>query len=120
MARTALTVTTLLDAYGDYSAGAADVTLAAGDVGNGNDFTLQEGDIVIAQNSDGANPYYITIDSVADAQHNREGDITEYALAAADVAVFGPFKHNGWRQADGKMYIDVENAAVLVGILRQS
>lgn len=116
MARTELTVTTLQGAYGAYGANEADVTMAAADVANGNTVEMQEGDILLAHNTGGA-PYYLTIDGVADP-YGRDTGIEQYDIDADELAVFGPYQFPGWRQSDGGLYIDAENAAIRLGVLR--
>lgn len=116
-ARTELTVTTLEGAYGDYGVNDADVTMAGADVANGNTFTLNEGDILIAHNTN-VGAQTVTIDSVADV-YGRTGDITTYSLAADDYAAFGPFKRPGWAQTGGQLHVDATHAEVLLGVLRQ-
>ena len=119
MARTAITVQDITGPFEAVTAGSADFTLAAGDVGNGNYFTCTGRELLIVENSDGANPYYVTITSVDD-EKGRSENITEYALTAADYAIFGVGLTNelGWRQTSGQIYVDVENDAVLVAVLR--
>ena len=109
-------MTTALGPYGDYStANAADLTMAAADVGNGNQFASSGRDLLVAYNS-GGSPYYVTVSSVADP-YGRTGDITQYDVGAGEYAVFGPFKRPGWIQTDGYVYVDAENAAVYLGVV---
>lgn len=115
MARTSLTKTTALGAYGSYSANAADLTMAAADTSNLNQFTANGNDLVIAHNT-GGSAYTITITSVADP-FNRTGDIATYSLGAGEYAIFGPFKAAGWQQSDGKIYLQASNAAVHFGVV---
>jgi len=119
MAETAITVQSVTAPFAAVTAGSADFTLAAGDVANGNSFVCTGKELLICYNSDGANPYYITISSVDD-RHGRSEDITEYSLAAGDYAVFGVGLTNskGWKQSSGVINIAVENAAVEVAVLR--
>jgi hypothetical protein len=117
MARTTLTKTTALGAYGDYSvANAADVTMTAADTSNKNQFVVSSSDLVIAYNS-GGSAYTVTIDSAADPHYGREGDITTYSIGAGEHAVFGPFKRPGWVQSDGYVYLEASNAAVYFGVI---
>lgn len=116
MARTSLTPKTALGAYGDYSvANAADLTMAAADASNLNQFAASGNDLVFAHNS-GASAYEITVTSVADA-FGRTGSVTAFSLGAGEYAVFGPFKLAGWVQTDGKIYLQASNAAVKFGIV---
>lgn len=50
-------------------------------------------------------------------QYGRSGDIAAYSLAAGDIAVFGPFKRDGWVQADGNIYLQASNVAVKFGVI---
>jgi hypothetical protein len=116
MARTALTKTTILGAYGDYTAAdSADIVFDAGDVGNGNYFTFTADEILLAWNT-GGSPYTITIDSVDDP-FGRQEDIETYSIGAGEIAVFGPFKAVGWEQGDGNINVDVSNVAVELAVL---
>lgn len=114
MARTALVKTVAKG--NDVSAGIK-VTLAAADVANKNSFTLGSGDLVLAFNTDAALAHNVTITSVADAM-GRVGDITAVAIAAGECFVFGPFKGPGWRQADGGLYLEADNATIKFGVVQ--
>jgi len=115
----ALTITTLLAPFTAVTAGAADVTFTAGDTDT--DTIATNGrDIILAWNTDGVNPYTVTISSVVD-ETNRTADITAYSLAAGDIAAFscGLTSSLGWKDAStGLITVDVENAAVKWAIIR--
>lgn len=115
MARTNLTKTTALGAYGSYAVNAADLTMAAADVANKNQFTATGKDLIVAHNT-GASAYTVTISSAPDP-YGRSGDITAYSLGAGEYAVFGPMELTGWMQTDGKIYLEAENAAVKFGVV---
>lgn len=115
-ARTDLTVVTPVSINGSIAANGADVAEAAGDASNGNQFTMTGGEIIWFRNS-GGSPYTVTLTSVADSL-GRTGHITAYSIGAGEVAVFGPFPTYGWRQSNGKFYIDVENTAVKIQVVR--
>lgn len=120
MARTSVTPVQPTSVFQEISANEADVSLTAltGSSGDdGNQFTASGNDLVLVHNSDGANPYTVTFTSVEDP-YGREGDITTYSLAAGEYALFGPFKNTGWRQADGKIYIEGSNAAIKVLVIQ--
>jgi hypothetical protein len=119
MARTTLTKTTPLGSYPSLpiAADGADAVFAAADVSNKNQFKLETGDILLAWNS-GASPYTMTLTSIADVR-KRTGDVTTYSLAAGDIAVFGPFELEGWRQTDGYFYLEASNAAVKFAIIKK-
>jgi hypothetical protein len=115
MARTNLNKNIAQGPYGAYGAGAADLTMQAGDVANMNQFTAGGNDLIIAQNS-GAAPYTITITSSPD-RFGRTKDITNYSLATGAIAAFGPIYPDGWIQSDGKIYLSVSNASVKIAVL---
>lgn len=113
MARTTLTKTA---APGPYAADGVALTLTAADTANNNQFVASGKDIVIAQNTDGAAAHNVTITSVADDK-GRTGDITNHSVPADGIAVFGPFEVAGWRQSDGKIYLEADNASIKFGII---
>lgn len=115
MARTNLTKTTALGAYGNYAANAADLTMAVADVANKNQFTATGKDLIVAHNT-GASAYTVTISSAPDP-YGRSGDIAAYSIGAGEYAVFGPMELTGWMQPDGKIYLEAENAAVKFGVV---
>lgn len=120
MARTTLTKTTALGAYGDYSvANAADLTMTAADTSNQNQFVASSRDLVIAHNT-GGSAYTVTVTSAEDPHYNRSGDITTYSIGAGEIAILGPFKRPGWVQADGYVYLEANNAAVEFGVVQLS
>lgn len=117
MARTTLTKTTALGAYGDYSAAnSADITMTAADTVNDNQFVASSNDLVIAYNG-GGSAYTITITSAADPHYGRSGDIETYSLGAGEFAVFGPFKRPGWVQSDGYVYLEASSTSVEFGVI---
>lgn len=113
----ALTPVTIIGPFAAVSAGAADFTWTAGDTGT-DTFACTGREILLAYNS-GGSPYTITITSVDD-QFGRSEDITAYSLAAGDYAVFGVGLTNspGWKQTNGTIIVDVENAAVKWAVLK--
>lgn len=121
MARATIAKTALIPAYPTLpvTANSADVVFAAttGSAGsNGNQTPFGDaGELtVMALNSDPANPYTILISSVADKM-NRSGDIGPYTMQANEHAVF-TIKRDGFRQADGNLYYESNNAAVKVAV----
>jgi len=119
MARTTLVKTTPIPSYPSLpvSANLADMTFTAvtgssGSSGNQIQFGTTEPLNVIVWNSDAANPYTVTFTSVAD-QYGRTGDVGPYTLQATEHAVFR-FKRAGWRQSDGYLYCEGNNAAIKI------
>lgn len=115
-ARTDLTVQSPVNLKASISANAADLTQTAADVSNGNQFTMSGGEIIIADNT-GASAYTITLTSAPDTL-GRTKDISAYSIGAGEVAIFGPFEAYGWRQSNGKFYIDCDNTAVKLSVYR--
>lgn len=114
--RTALTVKAPTKVDGTIAANAADVTFTAADVSNKNSFASTGREILLVFNS-GASEYTATITSAPD-DLGRTKDIDAYALAAGDYALFGPVKQKGWKQSDGKVYLEANNAAVKFLVIR--
>lgn len=116
MARTTLTKTAALGAYGDYSvANAADLTMAAADTSNQNQFVASSRDLVIAHNT-GGSAQTVTITS-SDDPYGRSGDIDAYSIGAGEYAIFGPFKRPGWIQSDGYVYLEANSTDVKFGVV---
>lgn len=91
---------------------------APGTAGDGVSCPADGKTLLIAHNTN-AGAQTVTISSVAD-RNGRTGDITSYSIAAGRVATFGPFRAEGWAQADGQVYAagshtDVKFGAVRVG-----
>jgi len=119
MARQSHTAKTVLgQKASSYTANAADLTFTAADAANFEQTAFTGKELIIAYNSDPANPYTVTIESVADASLGRTGDITTYSLAAGEYGVFGPFTLDGWRQSDGYLYFKASNAAIKFCVIR--
>lgn len=119
MPTTALTVQTAKTPFASISANGADFTFAACDVGNGNHFASTGHELLLVQNSDGSNPYTVTITSVADDK-GRTGHITNYSLAAGEFAAFtcGMTDESGWRQENGTILVSGSNAAIKLAVLK--
>ncbi len=97
-------------------ANSLDIAFTAADVANGNQVKITGRELLLVKNSDPANPYTFTLDSVPDGC-NREGDITAYSLAAGEYAAFWLGSITGWRQVDGYLYLNANNAAILFAII---
>lgn len=118
MARTALTPQSLPGSTPSLplAADSADITWTAADNVNGNDVPHTGREIVLVRN-DNVGAQTVTITSVADP-YNRTGDITTYSVGIGEYAAFGPFDVAGWKQADGKLYLDASAADVFFAVLR--
>ena len=118
MAETALTVQVIESPFALLTAGDADFTFAAADLGNGNKFACTGKEILIARN-DAIAEKTLTISSVDD-EKNRDGDITTYALASGDYAIFlqGMTNSKGWKQTDGTILLQASDADIFLAVLR--
>lgn len=115
MPRTALTVVELPTPY--VTTGPVDPGLAASDEINGNDFDLTGEEIVIVRNVN-VGAQTITITSAPSPITKRVANITAISIPADAVRVFQKFTVAGWRQTDGKLYIDTSHADVEVAVVR--
>lgn len=118
MGRTTLTRTTPLGPYPTLqpAADALDVILAAADTTNNNQILLDGPMIIIAHNS-GVSARTLTITSTVDPQ-NRTGDVSAYSIGAGEVAAFKIDQTAGWKQTDGYLYLQANNAEVKIGAIR--
>ena len=117
MTRTALTPAQLLGSLSSaYTAGAATFNPVACDASNGNSVPVSGRDLLMLWNS-GASGYTVTITSAPDYD-GRTSDIAAYSLAQNDHVFFGPLLLDGWRQADGNIYLTSNSALLKVAVLR--
>ena len=118
MGRTTLTRTTPLGPYPTLqpAADALDLLLTAADVANNNQILLDGPMIIVAHNS-GASARTLTLTSAVDSQ-NRTGDISAYSIGAGEVACFKLDQVGGWKQTDGYLYLQANNAEVKIGAIR--
>jgi hypothetical protein len=118
MGRTTLTRTTPLGPYPTLqpAADALDLILTAADTTNNNQILLDGPVIVVAHNT-GVAARTLTITSSADAQ-NRTGDISAYSIGAGEYACFKIDQTTGWKQTDGYLYLQANNAEVKIGAIR--
>ena len=116
MAATAIAEQTVVGAYvreGDTQF--TTLTETAGDPTNMNTVVMGTGRcLVLFHNSDGANPYWVTVDA-SDDPYGRSTNITEQDIAATGWAAYF-FEARGWEQTLGgrNLLIDTENAAVMI------
>lgn len=92
------------------------VTFTAADIVNDNDFVLTGKELILVQNADAA-PQTVTITSAPDAL-GRTKDIAAESIAAGAFKCFGVPQIEGWRQSDGKLYLEASDADVKFCILR--
>lgn len=104
-------------AYGSVDPAVVEVTPQVGDSSTAHAWAIQENDLVFVYNS-GTAAVQVTLKSAPDAQ-NRDVDSVIAALAAGDVAVFGPLKLDAWQQSNGNGEIEVDTSTdPLIVVLR--
>jgi hypothetical protein len=117
MARTALTpVVVPARQLVSVAADAADLAFVAGDATNGNSVLCSGKEILVVWNVN-AGAQTITIDAPAD-EFARDGAITDYSIGADEIAIFGLFHADGWKQTDNTVHIDVGHVDVTLAVLR--
>lgn len=113
MARQTLPKTT---APGAYSGAWADVTWTAADSTDKEQFALTGRELVLIRNTSEDTPYYVTITSVDDPT-GRSRHISQVDIPFGDTVAWGPTAVDGWRQTDGNLYLEAENAAIEYAVI---
>jgi len=113
MARQTLAKTT---APGPNPTAGVAVTMTAEDASNHSQFAWTGSEVLIIQNSHASTPYTYTLTSVADP-FGRTGDITTQAIAAGAIHVIDSLSSLGWKQTNGMVYLEANNAAVKFGVI---
>jgi len=119
MARTLITANGILDMRDqdfNLAAGDADLPFEAGDDVNGNMTPATGRELIFAQNTD-VGAQTITVDGAA-LGDGRDGAITDYSLAADDIAVFKGYPQSAYRQTDGMIHINVSDTTVKLCVVR--
>jgi hypothetical protein len=114
MPRVLINATVALGAYPAALSGVA-VAEQACDPSQKNKFsyTGESKDMLVAHNTD-SGAHDVTVTSVVDS-FNRPGDLVK-SVAAGEIAVFGPFKSAGWKQAsESFIYCEAPDALVKFG-----
>jgi hypothetical protein len=106
--------TTAPGANGD--AGAAIVWTAA--TTSDQEIAFDPNDLVLMWNTHASTGYTGTVYSAPAPETGRINDITADAIAAGAIHLFGPFPRAGWAQANGKLKVKANNAAVMIGVLK--
>jgi hypothetical protein len=86
------------------------------DPGYGNRFVSggSSKELLIARNTSGS-AQTVSVRSVADAM-GRTGDQVEL-IGAGNLAIFGPFQTDGWRQLDGHIWVDAASSDVKLAVV---
>lgn len=103
---------------GQPAANSLDLAMVAADVANGNKFTLSGHEVLLAQNTHASTAYTVTLTSVADHE-GRSQDVTAYQLDAGDLVLFSFVGGTeGWKQPDGTVHVQANNAAVKFAVIK--
>lgn len=97
-----------------YPATAPTLTFVNGDNTNGMSFPSTGKELVLLHNTTGAG-VVVTISSVADP-FGRSQTFTK-TVPANGYAMFGPLELLGWRQADGKVWVDFAATGVDIAVV---
>lgn len=101
------------------SANSADVAWTAAGAEFADGFSIPHtGKEILLVRNDNVGPQTVTINSLADAKHQRTGDITTYSVGAGEYAVFGPWQADGWRQSTGLVHGAASAADVMLAVIR--
>jgi hypothetical protein len=92
------------------------LTFTAADTSNGNKVALTGKELILVQNS-GASAYTVTVTSAPDSL-GRTKDIVAESIAAGVIKAFGVPQVEGWRQTDGTLSLDANNAAIKFAVIR--
>ena len=117
MPRTALTVQTLKGPHpGVPVANALDFVWTAADDVNLNDFPHTGREVILVRN-DNVGAQTITLTSKLSSL-NRLGTVTDYSVGIGEYAGIWAGDIAGWKQADGKFYLEASTNDVFFAILR--
>lgn len=115
MARTTITPAS---APGQFPTAGAAAVFTAADVGNMNQALASGKDLIIVRNTNATSPeqsHTFTLSSVAD-EKNRYGNITD-TIPAGATRVYGPLPWLGWKQTDGYLYFNANDAEVVIAVV---
>lgn len=108
-------VKTAQAAPGGYPTVLPTLTFAALDNVNGDEFVASGNDLIIFLNTTGS-PVNVTLGSSPDAL-GRSGDVVK-SVPANGYALAGPIPAAGWRQSNGRVFINAAAAGLSVAIVR--
>jgi hypothetical protein len=119
MARTNISTQSPLGPYpagGSVSAAALDLAWTAADATNHNKFKFSGSDVVLVWNTDSGS-HNLALTSAPD-EHGRSADIASYAVGAGKISLFD-FRNGaaGWKQSDGNVYLQADDATVKFAVL---
>ncbi|KAA3644559.1 MAG: hypothetical protein DWQ07_14160 [Chloroflexi bacterium] len=88
---------------------------ANGTPANENYFVSTGPQMLLVRNTHATTAYTFTLNSAP--IKGREEDVTDYSLAAGEQAAFYLEKPLGWRQSDGNVNLEANNAAIEFAVL---
>lgn len=91
------------------------MTFTAADVANGNSFAASGDELILVQNTDTGAHHY-SVSSVADVL-GRTKDLTSVSIAAGAIHALPKLPNDGWRQSDGNIYVNGDDATVKFAVL---
>lgn len=115
MARATITPTS---EPGPYTYTGQVLAFVAADAVNFNQAVFDENLLLLARNT-GVGARTVDVTSAPDAK-GRTKDIVGFSIPAGSSAIFGPFKRDGWLQADGFLYFQGSHAEVLFAVLKRA
>lgn len=100
---------------GAYPTDSTELNFVAGNVADGNDFVFNGKQVLLVQNSSEDTAYDLTIKSRPDAL-GRDLPSSQQVIEIpfGETHAVGPLAMVGWRQTNGRVNINVENAALLL------
>lgn len=98
------------------NAGGVALTETAANATDKEEMYLTGRELLIARNA-GASARVVTINSVADPETGRTGDITE-SVPAGEMYVLGPFSMKGFKQSNGKINFEAAHSDIKWSAIR--
>lgn len=92
------------------------MTFTAANTTDKEQYAISDGDVILVWNTSADTAYTYTITSVADPTYGRTGDITANSIAFGTIEALR-VGLEGWRQTDGKVYLEANNTAVKFAVL---
>lgn len=118
MARTLLTVIEAIPLIPTLPlvADSADFAFTPGNAVDGVEFVATGRELILVNNT-GASARTVTVKSAPDAL-GRSGDVTAYSVGAGEFAQLGVRSNPGWRQANGRVWVDMSHAELEIAVIR--
>lgn len=101
----------------EYPTALTAITFTAADVANMNQTPWTGSEVILARNVHATTTYTITLTSVADS-HGRSGTISAENIVALSQKAIPILGADGWRQTDGFIYFQANNASVEFAVLK--